>query len=220
MAAQLAAKNYHVLLGSRSEDKGNAAIASLKERGLVAELIKIDVTDDSSIEAAAEQVKSKYGKLDVLVNNAGIAPSSGPLRQQMSAAFDANATGCAIVTETFHPLLQKGSPRRIVNVSSGAGSITSRLNPESGMYKVSAIAYRASKAAMNMVTADQHVRFGDCKVFAFCPGFTVSNLSDMNKAENGAKSAKDAVMPIIDILEGKRDDEAGKFLHNTGTYSW
>lgn len=74
---------------------------------------------------------------------------------------------------------------------------------------------------MHQVTACQWVKYGpDVKVFAYDPGFTVSNLGPHNNVENGARSAKESVMPLIDVLEGRRDDEAGLFLHNTGVYPW
>ena len=91
------------------------------------------------------------------------------------------------------------------------------------MYKQGHIQYRASKAALNMVTAVQSVEYGDqleWKVFAFCPGFTVSNLSSRNKAENGAKPTSEGAEPIVRILKGERDAEAGKFLNATGQYPW
>ena len=73
-----------------------------------------------------------------------------------------------------------------------------------------------------MVTACQWVEYGPLgiKVFAYDPGFTQSNLGPQNKAENGARPAAESVMPLIDVLEGKRDDEVGRFLHNTGVYPW
>lgn len=228
LAAQLMAKgSYHVLLGSRSSEKGNVALKELQSRNLSgsAEMLLIDVTKDDTIESAATTVQRNHGRLDMLVNNAAISAMSPPLRQQMRDAFDTNAIGPAIVTEAFAALLKKSTalpPPRIVNVSSGAGSITRRLDTSSPMYKVQQMQYRASKAALHMVTACQFAEYGDAgiKVFAYDPGFTQSNLGPHNKAENGAKPASEAVMPLIDVLEGKRDDEAGKLLHNTGVYPW
>jgi hypothetical protein len=109
------------------------------------------------------------------------------------------------------------------------------------MYKIQAEPYRASKVAFNMLTACLYVEYGlgvkqvdgaktnaDAegaekklmKVFAYDPGFTVSNLSSHNNAENGARSAEDTVKSIMDVVDGKRDDEAGKFIHNSGEYPW
>jgi len=217
--------SYHVLIGSRSPEKGNAALKELQSRNLAGsvEMIQLDVTDDDTIERAAATVQRNHGKLDMLVNNAAVAAMTPPLRQQMRVAFDTNATGPAVVTSLFAPLLQKSTASpRIVNISSGVGSINRRLNPDSPTYKLQGVQYRASKTALSMVTACQWVEYEPLgiKVFAYDPGFTQSNLGPHNKAENGAKPASEAVMPLIDVLEGKRDHEAGKFLHNTGVYPW
>ena len=221
----MAKGSYHVLMGSRSAEKGNAAVKELQSRNLPGsvEAIPLDVTNDDTIEHAASSVQRKHGKLDMLVNNAAISALNPPLRQQMRDAFDTNATGPAVVTLAFAPLLLKSTASpRIVNVSSGVGSFGRRLDSSSPMYKMQQVQYRASKAALNMVTVCQWVEYGPSgiKVFAYDPGFTQSNLGPQNKAENGAKPASEAVMPLIDVLEGKRDHEDGKFLHNTGVYPW
>ena len=225
LAAQLAKKgSYHVLMGARSLEKGNTVLQSLKSRQLEGpiDLIHLDVTRDDTIERAAETVRREYGKLDILVNNAAISAMDPPLRQQMQDAFNTNATGPAVVTEAFGPLLQqsKNDPR-IINITSGSGSINRRLDPSSALYKLQGVQYRASKTALHMVTACQWVEYGPhVKVFAYDPGFTQSNLGPFNKAENGARSAEESVMPLIDVLEGKRDHEVAQLLHNTGVYPW
>ncbi|KAH7015977.1 putative short chain dehydrogenase/reductase [Macrophomina phaseolina] len=223
--ALMAKGSYHVLAGARSPEKGNAAVEELQSRNLPGsvELLLIDVADDISIESAAAEVERRHGKLDMLVNNAAIATVEAPLRQKLQECFNTNATGPAVVTNAFGPLLRKSSASpRIVNISSGAGSIGRRLDPSSPIYKTQEVQYRASKAALNMITACQHVEYASdgIKVFAYDPGFTQSNLSSHNKAENGARTAAESVKPLIDVLEGKRDEEAGKFLHNTGIYPW
>ena len=181
------------------------------------------MTDDKSIERAAQTVEKTHGKLDILVNNAGTAALDGhaSLREAMRYAFDTNAAGPAVVTETFVPLLKKSSEvARIINVSSAIGSIEKRQRSE--WRDVGMVQYRASKAALNMVSACQWADHGpDVKVFAYCPGYTVSNLSKGgNTAENGARATRDSVSPLVDVLEGKRDDEAGSFLHGEGQHPW
>ncbi|KAF2118025.1 hypothetical protein BDV96DRAFT_489286 [Lophiotrema nucula] len=235
LAAQLLAKeSYHVLLGARSTQKGNTALQDLQSRKLPGsvEFLEIDATKDDTIERAAKSVEQNHGHLDVLVNNAAIAAMEGPLRQEMRDAFDTNATGPLIIGQTFLPLLQaavskstaKAVPSpRVINVHSGAGSIARRLEPSSMMYKMKGgFGYRTSKAALSMVTACQFVEYGDVgvKVFAYDPGFTVSNLGPHNNVEQGARSAEESVRPLVDLIEGKRDDEAGKILHNTGGWPW
>ncbi|TKX19730.1 short-chain dehydrogenase-like protein 16 [Elsinoe australis] len=223
----LADSNKHVLLGSRSVERGEAAVKELesqKQPGTV-ELLTLDVTKEDSINAAAEHVESQHGKLDVLVNNAGIYDPKGTFQQSMQESFLANATGTALMGDAFLSLLKKSSSTpRILNVSSGLGSVAMRLDSKSVMNSIPvAIQYRASKAAMNMISADQAVRFGEfgIKVFAYCPGFTVSTLHDMNKAENGARATADSVAPMVKVLNGERDAEHGGFLHDPeGQYPW
>ena len=213
-------------MGARSAKKGEEALRELHARGLPGsvEMLLLDVTKDDTIDSAAEKVKQDYGRLDILVNNAAVAAmdDSLTLREKMRLAFDTNATGPLMVANAFAPLLKesKYSPR-IVNISSGGGSITSRLDKYSPTYKVQGHQYRASKTALSMISACQFVEYEpSIKVFLYDPGFTQSNLGPYNTAENGARSPRESVLPLVDVLEGKRDDESGKFLHNTGTYPW
>jgi NAD(P)-dependent dehydrogenase (short-subunit alcohol dehydrogenase family) len=141
----------------------------------------------------------------------------------MSQCFQTNATGPLLMLESFAPLLEKSnSTPRVVNVSSGGGSITKRLDPTGIWYNMKAEPYRSSKSALNMVTACQAVEYGALgfKVFAYCPGFTVSNLGPRNKTEMGAKPTSEGAAPIVKILNGERDAEHGRFLHGTGQYPW
>ena len=214
-------------MGARSTDKGSNALQELRARDLPGsvEMLLFDLTRDDTIENAATQVRRDHGRLDILVNNAAVAPmdQDHTLREQMRLAFDTNATGPLIMAGAFAPLLKesKASPR-IVNITSGAGSIACRLNRDSPTYKLQGYQYRASKAALNMITACQFVEYepAGIKVFLYDPGFTQSNLGPHNTAENGARHPSESVMPLIDVLEGKRDHEVGKLLHNTGVYPW
>jgi NAD(P)-dependent dehydrogenase (short-subunit alcohol dehydrogenase family) len=148
-------------------------------------LLQIDVSSESSILAAAKQVEEKYARVDALVNNAAISgndPDTASLFSRLTAAFQTNATGPAIVVETFVPLLDKSNKVvRIVNVTSGAGSISLRLGDPHEHQKMKTLPYRASKAALNMLMACQAYEYGErgWKVFCFCPGFTESGLSPM-----------------------------------------
>lgn len=226
LTAQLMAKgSYHVLMGARSAQKGNAALRELHSRNLAGsvEMLLLDVTQDDSIESAATRVQQDHGRLDILVNNAAVVPLTQTLREQMRLAFDTNATGPLIMASAFAPLLKesKASPR-IVNITSGAGSIACRLDRKSPTYNLQGYQYRASKAALNMITACQFVEYepAGIKVFLYDPGFTQSNLGPHNKVENGARLPSESVMPLIDVLEGGRDQDSGKLLHNTGVYPW
>ncbi|EME39003.1 hypothetical protein DOTSEDRAFT_139568 [Dothistroma septosporum NZE10] len=223
----LASPTHHILLGARSLEKGTKAVRELQSQSQpgTVEVLHLDVSSYDSIQQAAKNVTTSHGYITSLVNNAAIAtfPDNVPIHDQMDQCFRTNATGPQLMGEAFGPLLLKSpTTARIVNVSSGAGSMSSRLNKELVSYRMSAIHYRASKAALNMVTVNQAVEFGDrgVKVFAYCPGFTVSNLSGMNTAESGAKPTSEGAAPIVEILEGKRDAEHGRFLKEGGQYDW
>ncbi|KAF3042037.1 hypothetical protein E8E11_000850 [Didymella keratinophila] len=214
----------HVLLGSRSVEKGTIAIEDLKSRNLPGsvELLQIDVSDETSIVAAAKTVESIHGRLDALVNNAaiGYGDASDIMFNRLNAVFRTNAAGAYATVEAFEPLLRKSSSPHIINVTSGAGSLSRRLEANTPFYKVREPQYRVSKAAMNMIAACQMVDYQaeGWKVFLYCPGFCESNLGPQNKAGNGAKPASEGAKPMVDMLNGKRDDEAGRYLHYGGEY--
>jgi NAD(P)-dependent dehydrogenase (short-subunit alcohol dehydrogenase family) len=225
----MAKGTYHVFLCSRTPEKGAAALKGLQAANLsgTAEAITLDVTDDATINAAFQSIQQSHGRLDILVNNAAVAivPGENSVRERMQKAFDTNATGPAVITQTFGPLLHKSQTTpRIINVSSGIGSIQRRFNKESPFYRYYDLEYRASKCALSMVTANQYAQYADselgAKVFAYDPGFTVSNLGPQNNKSSGARDVSESVRPLVDVLEGKRDGENGKFLHNTGVYEW
>ena len=150
------------------------------------------------------------------MNNAGIAffPAGTSTKERMQQAFLANATGVQLVTDAFRPLLEKSKTTpRIVNVSSGAGSLGIRLDPNFDSPLIGAvIQYHASKAAENMVAAHMYRKLDPLgwKVFTYNPGFTESNLSPKNKVSNGAKSTADGARPMVAMLNGEKDEFAGK----------
>lgn len=143
----------------------------------------------------------------------------------MAQHFQTNATGPLLVVEAFVPLLRKSTTTpRIINVSSGAGSITN-LVPINKGFGSRLYAYRSSKAALNMVTALQAAELGSdnaggFKVFAYCPGYTASSITPMNTVENGAQPTSEGARPMLAIINGERDAEHGKFLHKDGQYPW
>jgi len=216
---------YHILVCSRSILKGEAAVKDLQSRSLpgTCELLQLDQTDDESIARAVKDVETGHGRIDVLVNNAAIAHTTKDDRDWMLQSFDTNIAGPALVTKAFASLLRKakGSPR-IVNVSSGAGSINIRLDSSGSYYRMRATVYRMTKAALNMLSACMIEEYGDegIKVLVYCPGFTESNLGPHNKAEFGAAPVGDAVRPLVEIVEGKKDDQVGVFMNRDEIFQW
>ncbi|KAF7186162.1 Short-chain dehydrogenase/reductase eupG [Pseudocercospora fuligena] len=228
-AALLADAGKHVLMGCRSIQKGRKAMDELSNLNLPGsmELLEIDVSNDSSISKAAEIVTEKHGRLDVLVNNAAVGWQTGTLSKQMAAAYQTNTIGVFLTTEAFTPLLKKASSTpRVINISSGAGSISRTLdlgtNVPYNTLGPRAVAYCGSKAAMNLITAT-HARVLEpeaFRVFAYSPGFIVSNLGPHNDAEHGARPAEEAAVPLVGLINGDRDDEHGCFLRATGQQTW
>ena len=166
IAKELAAKNFTVLVGSRNLKRGEAAA---QEVGPDAHALQLDVTDPASIAAAAERVRDEFGRLDVLVNNAAV--SNTRMRPDMSvevyskstrpsvvsldevrAVFETNVFGVLAVTQAMLPLLREAPAGRIVNVSSGVGSLTRVSDPAYPYRSIFGPVYPASKTALNAMT--------------------------------------------------------------------
>ncbi|MCJ1478716.1 hypothetical protein MMC13_007399 [Lambiella insularis] len=227
VAALLASStNYHVIVGSRSTEKGEKAVSRLKERfpdGNLS-LVQLDVTDAQSIADAATFVDKQFGHLDVLVNNAGILNRSPSLITQLRTTFETNVFAPAVVTDAFLALLQKSSDPRLIYVSSSLGSITLRLDA-SRKQLGGAVAYRASKAALDMLAACHHADYGETiKVFAFDPGLVVTNLAGEDQREalaaRGAGSAAGSAQTALSIIDERRDADVGRFLYKEGVHPW
>lgn len=213
---------YHVLMGYRDEAKGSEAVQKLASQGLSVSGLKIDITDDTSIKAAAEEVGNTFGVLDVLINNAGAIKEGrlegATLREIWQAGFDLNTTSHVATTEAFLPLLEKSSLPRIVFVSSALGSCAGRIDPTDQFAAAPFPAYRASKAALNMVTCHYAHLYGPkgWKINASDPGFCATNFNrytGWGTAESGAvQTAKLATL-------GK-DGPNGTFSNTDGVIGW
>ncbi|CAB9500813.1 15-hydroxyprostaglandin dehydrogenase [NAD(+)] [Seminavis robusta] len=169
---QLADKGYQVLLGSRSLEKGQQAVQELGHSAITP--IQIDVTDQASVDQAAKKIQSKYQKLDVLVNNAGINYDDHERAisvdlQDVQNTMETNLYGPWRCTTAMLPLLHKSNNPRIVNVSSGAGSL-------SGM-SGGTPAYGVSKAALNALTLKLARELSSTmRVNAVCPGWIATDM--------------------------------------------
>ncbi|KAH8897669.1 short-chain dehydrogenase [Thozetella sp. PMI_491] len=206
LATQLAQTgNYHVLLGARDPAKGNAAISKLQSEIGIGEsnftMVPIDVTSDESIANAVELVREKFGRLDILINNAGIAAGAPglSLRENIHAIMDANVAGAAVAIDRFLPLIRASSyhDRRIINVTSGLGLIgRAKLqeNPVNAK-KFPVIEYRMSKSALNMLSVAHSVALADenIAVVVACPGFCRTNLT----GGRGARDASDGAAVVF-----------------------
>lgn len=179
-AALASHSKYHVIMGSRSREKGDAAIAKLRGRKLPGSfsLVQLDITSDEFIDAAVSHVEDACGRLDILINNAGIEPPEGDLRTQMRETLEVNTTSQAVMSEKFAPLLKRGRNSKLVYVSSGMGGIGFKLGTQSKSRKTAFTPYRVSKAGLNMVMACYAVELEEYGVmtFAYDPGFVVTDL--------------------------------------------
>jgi NAD(P)-dependent dehydrogenase (short-subunit alcohol dehydrogenase family) len=174
-----------LLLGSRSADRGRQAVRALERSGLSdVHLIEIDVTRQDSITAAAQQIESRYGRLDILMNNAGVnlpgdgLPSAADL-DAVQRVFDTNFFGALRVVQTMLPLLRRSAAGRIVNISSGLGSLSRNTDSSWSGYNTKLIGYNASKAALNMLTVHlaYELRGSKIKANSAIPGYTKTDLN-------------------------------------------
>jgi NAD(P)-dependent dehydrogenase (short-subunit alcohol dehydrogenase family) len=196
-ARLLGARGMTVLVGSRDETLGQKAVHSLRDGGADAHLVQLDVTDDDSIQRAAQWIGERFDHLDVLINNAGVALFDGDgapsrtTRSTLQRSFDTNVFGVVAVTNALLPLLRRAEAARIVNVSSEVGSISSMTDPDGPLFQLTGITYPASKTALNMVTAMYAKELAETpiKINAANPGYCATDLNHHNgfrTAEQGA----------------------------------
>jgi len=204
---QLASAGVHVLLAGRDRARAVEAALKLQAEGLPVEAIVLDVTDSASVAAAAVEVERRHGRLDILINNAGIVlddatqPRSAQTLQVWRATFDTNLFGLIEVTQAFLPLLRASPAARIVNVSSLLGSLGVQSDPDSPLAGFGIPAYNVSKSAVNAWTVQlaHELRGSAIKVNAVHPGYV---RTDMNKGEGELEVAQGAetsvAMALID----------------------
>ncbi len=196
-ARQLAEKGFKVWIGARDFALGQEAAAELQGEGFEAAAVQLDVTERSSIKAAVEIIAADGESLDVLVNNAGISneatstpgvtikPSELP-EDKLRQLYEVNLFAPIAVIQEFLPLLRKSAAGRIVNVSSNLGSLTIASDADSPVRGINSLAYRSSKAALNMVTVQfaYELRETPIKVNSANPGAVATDLTGKG---NGAR---------------------------------
>ncbi len=205
IAYQLALKGLHVLIGCRDEDKGRRTVEEMRQEGLSVELQVLDVNDADSVRKMAEAIKHQYGRLDVLVNNAGILLDHGVSVLEveetvMKETFETNYFGALRMIQAAVPLMKENHYGRIVNLSSGLGAFEV-LQGVLGL-KGSSSAYRISKTMLNALTclaAQDAVEMG-IKVNAACPGRV---RTDMGRATaTTSKKVAEGVPASVTVAEG------------------
>ena len=230
IAKDLAAHGFTVLVGSRNLENGETAAKTI---GADAHALQLDVTDQASIAAAAERIRNEFGRLDVLMNNAGIshAPNqswqfpesakSGLLTvaslDDVRTVFETNVFGVIAVTQAMLPLLREAPAGRIVNTGSSAGSLTLNsdpANPHRAMFGN----YSVSKSAAHAVTLAFAIALESTgiKVNAVCPGFTSTALNDFNGTRTVEQGAREAVCLALIGADGP----TGTFSDEDGPVAW
>jgi len=229
--ASLLAKSpekYHIIVSGRSLDKVNEAVALLSASANTEDVfsaVELDINSDASISKAFDEVKSRHGRLDVLINNAAIFPQNMPSKRELwQTTFTTNVISTVAITDKFIPLLleSKNEPRLIFLSSSlGSITITETWEPKHGL---DISAYRASKAALNMymVQKSKELRKHGIKVWAVDPGVNATNLAGSAEQATafGAKHPSKGAQDVVDVVEGKRDDCIGKSVWAEGVRPW
>jgi len=211
-ARRLIAEGHTVYIGARSVEHGEAAASRLG-----GQFVQLDVTDDASVEAALATLDEREGRLDVLVNNAGISTTadvSGPVALRV---FDTNAIGIIRVTQAALPLLAKSENPVVVNVSSALGSFWAVTNPERRQFHFPAIVYGASKAAVSMLTVQYAKTYPDIKFNAVEPGFTATDLTPFSGAGQPVEQGAEVMVRMATI--GK-EGPTGTFQENEEELGW
>ena len=227
-ARQLAEAGVHVLLAGRDPARAAAAAATLAADGLSVSPIALDVTDSASIAAAADKVRAGHGRLDILINNAGIVvddPARKPSGQALSAwreTFDTNVFGLVETTNAFLPLLHASPSGRIVNVSSILGSISLQLNPGFFAYDYKLPAYNVSKAAVNAWTTQLAYELKDSriKVNTIHPGYVRTDMNKIGGEQHGELEVADGARTSVRLALIDDDGPNGGFFYKDEVLPW
>ncbi|MGH3375335.1 MAG: SDR family oxidoreductase [Actinoallomurus sp.] len=228
IVAQLAGLGMTVLLGARDQERREKAVAELAERGLIAHPLALDVTDQASVAAAAAEVEERFGRLDVLVNNAGVSGDSAGQRPGAAdlavtrQVFEVNVFGVIAVTEAMLPLLRRSPSGRVVNVTSSLGSIALMITPGTHQSKVPpSTAYRVSKTALNALTANygKQLREEGVLVNAADPGLCATDLAKGIDRPVSRTAAQGAAVAVRLATLGD-DGPTGGFFSDDGPLPW
>ena len=223
IARELGKAGMTVLVGTRDERLGEQAAANLRGEKLDARFLHLDLVRPETIAAAAASIADQFHKLDVLVNNAAILDSAdGPPStadiNSVRRVMETNFLGTLSVTQAMLPLLRKAEAARIVNLSSGLGSITKNADPNWDFASFKLIGYAASKAALNMLTVQlaDELRDTAIKVNTVSPGFVAT---DMNQ-HRGTSTVEEGAAGPVRLALLPPDGPSGVFFGEAGLYPW
>jgi len=206
---------HRVVIGVRDAARGQRAAEELG-----AEWVQLDVTSDESVAAAAAAVRERFGGLDVLVNNAGISGPFGGVEEidaaAVSAVLDTNTVGIVRTTLAFLPLLRESAAPVIVNVTSGLGSFAVRSDESRIEHSLPTLAYSASKAAVNMLTAVYAQFLPELRVNVVDPGYTATDFN----GHSGPQTVTEGTDAIVAMASIGADGPTGTFTDRHGAVGW
>ena len=214
-ARQLTDAGYDVYDGARDAERGEKAAAEVGAR-----FVQLDVTDDASVTAALAAIEAAEGRLDVLVNNAGVLvadPLDGPTALRV---FDVNAVGIVRVTEAALPLLRRSENPRVVNVSSSLGSFWVNTNPDRVEHGMFLPLYAASKAAATMLTVQYAKANPGIRFNAVEPGPTATDMTAGFGIEDIAESPAESAKTVVRLATLDLDVPTGTLQDKDGQLAW
>lgn len=214
-ARRLTELGHTVILGARDPQRGKAAADRLGVR-----FVQIDVTDDLSVQGAAADIEAREGRVDTLINNAGITGRRTPAWELTGAdaelVFETNTISVVRVTNAFLPLLQRSDAPAVINVSSGLGSLTLTHDPDRIESKVPALLYPASKAAVTMLTMQYAKVLPGIRFNAADPGYTATDLN----GHSGTQTVSEGTDVIVALATEPATAGTGRFLDRFGPVPW
>ncbi|RCJ23249.1 short-chain dehydrogenase [Nostoc sp. ATCC 43529] len=224
IARQLGYRGATVLVGARDIGRGEEAANKLRLNDIDAKAVQLDVVNQKTIDSTAQQIESEFGKLDILVNNAGILSDSDRLPpsqvdiQTLRHTYETNVFGVFAVTKALLPLLKKSTAGRIVNISSGLGSLTLNLDPSYEFADFKLIAYNSSKTALNALTVLFAAELKDTpiKVNAADPGYTATDINQ----NQGHRTVEQGATAAVRLATLPDDGSTGGFFDENGVVPW
>lgn len=219
IAQGLGSTGFTVAVGGRDDARREEAVERLRAGGVDAFGVALDVTSDDSVAAAAATIEQAAGRLEVLVNNAGISGRTDGGAQDpttldlavVQTVLDTNVFGVVRVTNAMLPLLRRANSARIVNMSSDMGSMTRQTGPVLA-------AYAPSKSMLNSITAQYARRLADTNVIinACCPGYVATDFTGFNAPRTPEQGAAIAIRLATLPDHGPR----GGFFDDAGVVPW
>ena len=214
VARQVAAKRFHVFVGARNPDAGRKVANEIAKAAGNASFLEIDVSDQSSVTAAARAFSKIADHLDVLVNNAGIIADGDDAILKISdellrKTLETNTLGALRVTCAFVPLLAKSKEPRVINVSSGGGQLTGGADGWSPAYCI-------SKTALNGVTSQLATALPKFAVNSVCPGWVRTDMG----GRNATRSVEEGADTIVWLASDAPQSLTGKFLRDRKEIPW